>query len=158
MRYAVIAVGLFYLVLAYAGFVAISDDTTHLGGKFYGGNTPDLVWGVFGVNTAMNFIHLLLGAFAVISGIVLQKLPTLTWVVVIGFTLLSGYGVVAALANTGTMSLAITWGDNILHIATAVALAAVALAASRASRSADRAHAAAHRHVPGVRYRRGSMQ
>jgi hypothetical protein len=123
VRVGVIAIGLFYLVLAYAGFNEISDDTTTFGGDLRGGNTPDLLWGVFGVNTVMNFIHILLAAVVIAAGFLLDKSKVVAWCAVIGFTLVFLYGLVSILVRTGTDPLAITWGDNILHLATALVLA-----------------------------------
>jgi hypothetical protein len=133
LRYGVVAVGLCYLLLAYVGFAAISDNTTHISGGFYAGNSPDLVWGVFGVNTAMNFIHVVLGAFTIIGGVLLARSPVIAWCVVVGFGALFGYGVIAILVNVGTTSLAITWGDNILHLATAVVVGGATVLVVRAS-------------------------
>jgi uncharacterized protein DUF4383 len=134
VRYGVVAVGLGYLVLACAGFVAISDNTTHVGGGLYGGNSPDLLWGVFGVNTAMNFIHVIFGALTIAAGVFLHRSPAAAWCVVAGFTILFGYGVTAILLNKGTTSLAITWGVNVLHLATAVVVAGAILLVKSASR------------------------
>lgn len=134
VRYGVVLVGLCYLGLAYAGFAAVSDDTTHFGGGLYGGNTADLVWGVFGVNTALNFIHLVLGVFTIICGVSLRRSRVTAWCVVAGFTVLFLYGVIAVLVNNGTTSLAITWGNNILHLATAVFIAVATLLVRTSSR------------------------
>lgn len=134
MRYVTMALGLFYLVLAYSGFMEISDSTTHFGGGLYGGNSPELLWGVFGVNTAMNFIHLLLGVLTIVGGVMMSRLPGIAWFMVAGFTILAGYGIVAIITNTGTTSLAITWGDNILHLATAAVIAVLTILSTRTSR------------------------
>jgi hypothetical protein len=134
VRYGVIAVGLGYLVLAYAGFVAISDNTTHVGGGLYGGNSPALLWGVFGVNTAMNFVHVIFSALTIAAGFFLRRSSATAWCVVAGFTILFGYGVTAILLNKGTTSLAITWGDNVLHLATAVVIAGAIWLVRSASR------------------------
>ena len=133
-RYGVLLVGVCYLVLAYAGFAAISDNTTDVGGGLYAGNSPDMVWGVFGVNTAMNFIHLLLGVVTVVAGVILTRSPKAAWPAVVGFVVLFGYGVVAILMNKGTTSLAITWGDNVLHLASAVGVGGAMLLAGSGSR------------------------
>jgi hypothetical protein len=126
-------VGVGYLVLACAGFVAISDNTTHIAGGLYAGNSPDLLWGVFGVNTAMNFIHVILSALTIAAGVFLHRSQVAAWCVVAGFTILFGYGVIAILLNKGTTSLAITWGDNVLHLATALVVAGAILLVKSAS-------------------------
>jgi hypothetical protein len=124
LRYGVMAVGLFYLVLAFAGFMAISDNT-NVGGDLYGGNPPDLLWGAFGVSTVMNFIHLVLGAFTLIAGVVVDRSQIVAWSVTIGFALLFCYGVISILVRTGTDPLAVNWADNWLHLVTVVALGAM---------------------------------
>lgn len=134
LRYGVVVVGLCYLVLAFAGSLEVSDKT-NFGGGLHGGNTPDMLWGVFGVNTAMNLIHLLLGAFTIIGGLMLARYAMIAWAVVGAFAVLFGYGVIAILVNSGTTSLAITWGDNILHLVTAVVVAAAAVAAKSVRRT-----------------------
>jgi hypothetical protein len=135
VRVGVIAIGLFYLVLAYAGFNQISDSTTNYGGDLHGGNTPDLLWGVFGVNTVMNFIHALLAAITIGAGFLLDKSKVVAWCAVIAFAIVSVYGVIAILVRTGTDPLAITWGDNILHIATTLVIAVATVLAPASDRA-----------------------
>jgi hypothetical protein len=92
------------------------------------------LWGVFGVDTAMNFIHVILSALTIAAGVFLPRSPVAAWCAVAGFTILFGYGVIAILLNKGTTSLAITWGDNVLHLATAVVVAGAILLVKSASR------------------------
>jgi Domain of unknown function (DUF4383) len=128
LRYGVIAIGLLYLVLAFTGFTTISDET-NVGGDLYGGNPPDLLWGLFGVTTVHNFIHLVLGVFTVIAGVVVHKSRIVAWAVTIGYVMLFGYGVVSILVRTGTDPLAINWADNWLHLITALVVGGAATAA-----------------------------
>ncbi|GAB3880631.1 hypothetical protein GCM10029964_035380 [Kibdelosporangium lantanae] len=131
--------GVFYLVLAYAGFNQISDSTTNYGGDLHGGNLPDLLWGVFGVNTAINFIHALLGAGAIASGFLLDRSKVVAWCTIVAFALVSLYGLVTILIQEGTAPLAVTWGDNILHIATTLLLTAATVVAPASDRAPARA-------------------
>jgi hypothetical protein len=126
VRVGVIAIGLFYLVLALAGFIQTGNETS-FGGGLYGGNSPDLLWGAFGVNTAMNFIHMVLGAATILAGFILDRTKVVAWCAIIGFGLVFLYGLVTILLNIGTTALAITWGDNILHLVTALVLAVIAV-------------------------------
>lgn len=124
-RLLVLAIGLFYLVLGIAGFASISDET-NVGGKLRGGNPPDLLWGVFGVTTALNFIHFLLGALTIMAGVVLAKSRLAEWAVACGFVLLLGYDIVSMMISS-TDPLAINWADVWLHAATLAILVLVAV-------------------------------
>lgn len=126
----VIAIGLLYLVLAVAGFAQISDNTT-VGGDLKGGNPPDLLWSVFGVSTVHNFVHAVLAGFTIVGGFTFAKSKLITWCVSIGYAVLFLYGLIAILVRETIDPLSITWGDNILHLVTAVVLGVMATAPNR---------------------------
>jgi hypothetical protein len=126
----VIAIGLLYLVLAVVGFAQISDNTT-VGGDLKAGNPPELLWGVFGVSTVHNFIHAVLAGFTIVGGFTFAKSKLITWCVTIGYGMLFVYGVIAIMVREGVDPLSITWGDNILHLLTAVVLGMLAIVPER---------------------------
>lgn len=121
LRLLVLAIGVLYVVLAIAGFTAISDDTTK-GGELQGGNPPDLLFGLLSVNTVLNFIHLLLGAVTIGGGAVFDRSRLGAWMATIGFGLLFVYDVVQMFITTGTDPLAINGADTWLHAITLLVL------------------------------------
>jgi hypothetical protein len=123
-RAVVLALGLYYLVMGIAGFAAITDKT-HIAGDLYAGNPPDLLWGTFGVTTALNFIHLLLGAATILSAVVLDRTTVVAWCAVVGFGLVFLYGVIS-----GSL-LNINWADNWLYLVSALVVAAAAVLPAR---------------------------
>ncbi len=135
LGYLVIAIGLCYLVFSLFGFVLISDDST-VGGGLRGGNPPDLLWGVFGVSTVHNFVNILLGAVTLVGGFTFPKSRLITACAAIGFALVTVYGVIAMLVRGNAVDpLSITWGDNILHLVTALILGVLATAVKERSRT-----------------------
>jgi hypothetical protein len=125
-RLTVLMLGLFYVVLAIWGFAQISDET-NVGGDLRGGNPSDLLWGVFGVSTVLNFIHFLLGVFTVVAAVTLMKSAWITWYVAIGLGLVVAYG----LLPIGSDPLNINWADNWLHLVSAVVMVGAALVPAR---------------------------
>jgi len=125
-RVVVLALGLFFVVMGVAGIIAISD-TTSRGGDLYGGNTPDLLWGAFGVNTPLNFIHIVLGAAVMLAAVVLDRTTIIAWCAVVGFGLVLIYGVV----DGGLLN--INWADNWLYLGSGLVMTAAALVPVRAA-------------------------
>jgi hypothetical protein len=125
-RVLVLALGLFYVVLAIAGFASISDET-NVGGNLRGGNPADLLWGAFGVTTVLNFIHFLLGGLTVIAGVMVPRSKLGTWAVATGFTLVLVYDIVSISTSGLTDPLAINWADFWLHLVTVVILVVVSV-------------------------------
>ncbi|ONI76256.1 hypothetical protein ALI144C_36965 [Actinosynnema sp. ALI-1.44] len=131
-RWAVTAVGLFFVVLAIAGFASISDETT-VGGNLRGGNEADLLWGLFSVNTVLNFIHLLFGALTIVAGTVVTRTRMLVWTMAGAFAAVLIYDIVSLSVRTGTDPLAINQADVWLHAIAAVVLAVLAITAAKAA-------------------------
>ncbi|ALG11462.1 hypothetical protein AOZ06_35460 [Kibdelosporangium phytohabitans] len=131
IRLFVTAVGVFFVVLAISGFASISDATT-VGGGLRGGNDADLLWGLFSVNTVLNFIHLLFGALTIMAGFMVDRTRMLAWTMVGAFAALLVYDIVSMLLLTGTDPLAVNSADAWLHaITTVVLVVAIVLAAKQ---------------------------
>ncbi|SMC53912.1 DUF4383 domain-containing protein [Kibdelosporangium aridum] len=121
IRLLVGVIGVFYVVLAISGFAAISDDT-NVGGGLRGGNDPDLLWGLFGVSTVLNFIHFLFGALTLIAAFTADRTKLISGTMAGAFVALLAYDIIMMLVREGMDPLAINTADAWLHGITAVAL------------------------------------
>jgi hypothetical protein len=127
LRLLVLVLGLLFIVLSISGFAAISAETSR-GGGLQGGNPPDLLWGLFSVSTVLNFIHFVLGALTVATGVVLDRSKIGVWTISIGFALVVAYDIVSMLVRPSTDPLAINQADLWLHVIALAILLGVALA------------------------------
>ncbi|CAM3957666.1 DUF4383 domain-containing protein [Kibdelosporangium persicum] len=123
VRLLVLAIGVFYVVLAISGFASISDDT-NVGGGLRGGNDPDLLWNLFGVTTVLNFIHFLFGALTIIAGFLIDRSKLVSWTMAGAFVALFAYDIISMMVRQGTDPLAVNTADAWLHAITAVVLIA----------------------------------
>ncbi|MCE7011184.1 DUF4383 domain-containing protein [Kibdelosporangium philippinense] len=130
IRLLVGAIGVFYCVLAVSGFASLSDDT-NVGGGLRGGNDPDLLWGLFGVNTVLGFIHFLLGALTFITAFTADRSRLMPGTMAGAFGVLFVYDLISLLAIDGTDPLAINTADLWLHGITAVVLVLTLVPARR---------------------------
>ena len=98
-----------------------------------------LLLGIFEVNPLHNIAHLLIGAALLIGGLVSVKAAKTVNIVVGAAYLLLGI-VGFFLVNTPANILALNTPDHFLHLASAIVLLGVGLAADKSVRTGDRAH------------------
>ena len=120
--------GAVYVLVGLLGFAVT-------GGVGFIATEGGLLLGIFEVNPLHNVAHLLIGAALLIAGIVSATAAKTVNIVVGGAYLLLGI-VGFFLAGTAANILALNTADHFLHLASAIVLRGVGLAAERTARVA----------------------
>ena len=120
--------GAVYVLVGLLGFAVT-------GGVGFIATEGGLLLGIFQVNPLHNVAHILIGAALLISGIVSAAAAKTVNIVVGGAYLLLGI-VGFFLAGTAANILALNTADHFLHLASAIVLLGVGLAAERSARVA----------------------
>ena len=120
--------GAVYVLVGLLGFAVT-------GGVGFIATEGGLLLGIFQVNPLHNVAHILIGAALLIAGIVSAAAAKTVNIVVGGAYLLLGI-VGFFLAGTAANILALNTADHFLHLASAIALLGVGLAAERSARVA----------------------
>ncbi len=120
--------GAVYLLVGLLGFA-------FTGGVGFAGTEGGLLLGIFEVNPLHNIAHLLIGAALLIAGIAnVRAAKTVNIVVGAAYLLLGVVGFF--LVGTPANILALNTPDHFLHLASAIVLLGVGLAADKAPRAA----------------------
>ncbi|MEO7017440.1 MAG: DUF4383 domain-containing protein [Leifsonia sp.] len=124
--------GAVYLLVGLLGFAVTS-------GIGFAANSGGLLLGIFMVNPLHNVAHLLIGAALLIAGVTtVRAAKTVNTVVGAAYLLL---GIVGFFVSGPFNVLALNVPDHFLHLASAIVLLGVGLAADKSVRSATPQHA-----------------
>lgn len=122
--------GAVYLLVGLLGFAVT-------GGVGFIATEGGLLLGIFAVNPLHNIAHLLIGAALLVTGLLSVKAAKVTNIVIGGTYLLLGI-VGFFLVGTALNILALNTADHFLHLASAIVLLGVGLAADRSPQLSGR--------------------
>jgi Domain of unknown function (DUF4383) len=120
-------IGGVYLLIGIVGFFITGFDD-------FAAHTDETLLG-FSINPLHNIVHILIGAAGVALARTLQAARTYGWLLAVGYGATFVYGLFAADQDEPLNFLSLNWADNWLHLVSALAGLAIALAPVR---TADR--------------------
>jgi hypothetical protein len=126
LRPVVAVVGLLYLALGVAGF--LTPETAEVGHE-----TSRAVW-IFSVTPLLNIVHTLVGVLGLLAATRLSGAIFYCWLLFVGFTGMTAYGILAAAFINPEDPVNINWADNWLHGLTAAAGLVLGIVAARRAR------------------------
>lgn len=119
-QYLALAIGVIYTIVGIWGFVQTGFD---------GFVEPEgeLILGLFEVNPMHNIVHLVIGLAGIALWQPLSRARIYGWLLAVGYGAVFLYGLFVANQDTQANFLALNWGDNWLHLASALAGLVIAL-------------------------------
>lgn len=126
-----LVIGVVYTLVGLIGFAVTGFDS--------GFASPDgeLLLGVFEINPLHNVVHLVIGVVGIVLATGLRRATTYGWLLLVGYGLAFLYGLAVAGSDEAANFLALNWGDNWLHLVSAL-LGAVIIVLARRPAGRDR--------------------
>lgn len=132
VRGAVLVIAVLYLLWGVLGFFVPGNAGSTHAGPFGVHDTSRALW-IFSVSPLLNLMHILVGLVGLLAVRSLRGTILYSTVAAIWFIAISAYNLLVVTVGTGDR-LNVNWADVIVHLATVVAGAAIAVAGTRVTK------------------------